>query len=308
MLLLQKKIFFLLAIFILNFLIGRRPRVSLIFIYGIMNKKTFPYKAIFSDMDLTLLHSNGKMSEFGAHVLNLALQDGIKVCLVSARHPQGIEPFFSYFTQRLPYVGYNGALAVDEKGNIIHNYTIPIEQARYILQVAKESGIPGAMMMYTPEHWFVEDIKNQYVQREIEYMGHEPEAVNLEEVLNSGLEPNKFLFFSDPEYSREVENVFISSSQGLHICRSSCWSVDIMPCGINKSVGVEAMLTHFGLSAEEAIAFGDSPNDIEMLKSVGLGVAMGNASSEVKEAAAVSISSNDEDGVGHFLIDYMDYH
>ena len=273
-----------------------------------MNKKTFPYKAIFSDMDLTLLRSNGKMSKFGAHVLNLALRDGIKVCLVSARHPQGIEPFFSYFDKRLPYVGYNGALAVDEEGNIIHNYTIPIEQARCMLQVAKESGIPGAMMMYTPEHWFVEDIKNQYVQREIEYMGHEPEAVNLEEILNSGLEPNKFLFFSDPEYSKDVENVFMSSSQGLHICRSSLWSVDIMPSGINKSVGVEAMLTHFGLSAEEAIAFGDSPNDIEMLKSVGLGVAMGNASQDVKEAAAVSISSNDEDGLGHFLIDYMDYH
>ncbi|MGM9992020.1 MAG: HAD family hydrolase [Candidatus Bruticola sp.] len=274
-----------------------------------MNRRIFPYKVIFSDLDLTLLHSDGKISAFGVQILNKALARGLKVCLVSARHPRGIEGFFAEFGRRLPYVGYNGALAVDEFGHTIHNYTIPTEEARCMLQIAEESGIPGVMMMYAQDRWMVEEGKiNAFLQREIDYIGHAPEFVHLEKVLDEGIVPNKFLFASDPENSLKIERVFSSSSQGLHISRSSIWSVDIMPSGINKSVGVKAMLAYFGLSSEEAIAFGDSPNDIEMLKYVGLGVAMGNAAESVKESATAKTSSNDEDGVGHFLVDFMDFH
>ncbi|MGM9999409.1 MAG: HAD family hydrolase [Candidatus Bruticola sp.] len=274
-----------------------------------MSKRIFPYKVIFSDLDLTLLHSDGRISEFGVQIFKQALARGLKVCLVSARHPRGIEGFFEKFGCRLPYVGYNGALAVDENGHIIHNYTIPAEQARCMIQMAKESGIPGSMMMYAQERWMVEAGEiNSYLQKEIDYIGHSPEFVNLEKVIEEGTEPNKFLFTSNPEDSFKIERIFFGASQGLHISRSSMWSVDIMPSGINKSVGVRAMLSHFGLNAEEAIAFGDSPNDIEMLKCVGLGVAMGNAADSVKEAADAKTLSNDEDGVGRFLVDFMDFH
>ena len=49
------------------------------------------------------------------------------------------------------------------------------------------------------------------------------------------------------------------------------------------------------------VAFGDSGNDVELLKAVGLGVAMGNARAEAKKAAVVVIGPNDSDAIAEFI-------
>ena len=58
-----------------------------------------------------------------------------------------------------------------------------------------------------------------------------------------------------------------------------------------------------GFSEEEAIAFGDGQNDIEMLEAVGTGVARGNAKDEVKEKADVVCKSVEEDGVYYYCLE-----
>ena len=55
------------------------------------------------------------------------------------------------------------------------------------------------------------------------------------------------------------------------------------------------------IGCEEIIAFGDGHNDIDMLQYAGLGVAMGNASVEVKEAADIVTKRNDEEGLRYIL-------
>lgn len=59
------------------------------------------------------------------------------------------------------------------------------------------------------------------------------------------------------------------------------------------------------LSPDEIIAFGDDLPDVGMLKMCGLGIAMGNALDEVKDAADLTIKSNDEDGIAKFLTEYL---
>ena len=59
------------------------------------------------------------------------------------------------------------------------------------------------------------------------------------------------------------------------------------------------------MTADRLIAFGDSHNDIGMLTAAGIGVAMGNAEEEVKQAADHITLSNEEDGVYHFLLRYF---
>ena len=55
------------------------------------------------------------------------------------------------------------------------------------------------------------------------------------------------------------------------------------PANGNKGVGVRKILDYYHLDKENAIAFGDGTNDIEMLEAVGTGVAMGNATDDVKQ-------------------------
>ena len=77
-------------------------------------------------------------------------------------------------------------------------------------------------------------------------------------------------------------------------------AVDVIPANGGKGVGVEAMLKYYGFDKSEAIAFGDGDNDIEMLEAVGHGVAMGNASDNVKAIADDLCGDVAEDGIYHY--------
>ncbi len=72
---------------------------------------------------------------------------------------------------------------------------------------------------------------------------------------------------------------------------------DIIPFGTSKAVGVEAMIRHLGIERSETLSFGDGGNDIPMFRATGLGVAMGNASEEVKAVADYVTSDADADGI-----------
>ncbi|MBO7101913.1 MAG: HAD family hydrolase [Bacteroidales bacterium] len=83
-------------------------------------------------------------------------------------------------------------------------------------------------------------------------------------------------------------------------CRLPRWHpafTDIVAAGNSKAAGMEAICRHFGIRQEETLAFGDGGNDIEMLQWAGIGVAMGNAEQNVKEAADMVTTSVDEEGI-----------
>ena len=90
----------------------------------------------------------------------------------------------------------------------------------------------------------------------------------------------------------------------LKNCDAHRWHpdfADIISKGNSKSTGIDAMLAHYGIKLDESMAFGDGGNDISMLKHAGIGVAMGNASEEVKKSADFVTASVDEDGVALML-------
>lgn len=74
-------------------------------------------------------------------------------------------------------------------------------------------------------------------------------------------------------------------------------AVDIIPASGGKGTAITRILAHYHLSKEEAMAFGDGNNDIEMLKAVGMGVAMQNASMELKVVADAICDDVAHDGI-----------
>ena len=72
---------------------------------------------------------------------------------------------------------------------------------------------------------------------------------------------------------------------------------EIVRSGITKATGIDRMIEHYGDSLAETAAFGDGANDIEMIEHAGFGIAMGNASQELKDAADWVAPSVDEDGL-----------
>ena len=72
---------------------------------------------------------------------------------------------------------------------------------------------------------------------------------------------------------------------------------DLIPSDSSKAIGMEKILSHYGIHRDECVAFGDGANDIEMLEYAGIGVAMGNASDLVKEHADHVTTDVDSEGI-----------
>lgn len=74
-------------------------------------------------------------------------------------------------------------------------------------------------------------------------------------------------------------------------------SIDLIIPGVHKAHGLSLLQARWGVRDEEMVAFGDSGNDIEMLKQAGYGFAMANASEAVKAVANYRAAHNNEEGV-----------
>ena len=98
-----------------------------------------------------------------------------------------------------------------------------------------------------------------------------------------------------------MEDALLSRVANLTAARWSPNFADVFPRGGGKDRGLEAMCAALGISPAETIAFGDGENDISMLETAGIGVAMGNASEAVKTHADYVAPSVDEHGVARAI-------
>lgn len=101
-----------------------------------------------------------------------------------------------------------------------------------------------------------------------------------------------------PEYDAYFDELF----PNLSFHRYFDYMVDIYPKNTSKLTGIKAIASHFGLTLDDVITFGDGMNDLEMVQGVKMGVAMGNAHPKVKEVAAMITDSVNENGIYNALI------
>lgn len=87
-------------------------------------------------------------------------------------------------------------------------------------------------------------------------------------------------------------SVTYSSNDGL---------VEVAAAGVNKGTALDRLAREWNISAAEAIAFGDMPNDLELLSWAGRGVAMGNAHADVLAVADETAPHHQADGVAAVL-------
>lgn len=79
---------------------------------------------------------------------------------------------------------------------------------------------------------------------------------------------------------------------------------EITAAGVNKGTGVRDVLARFGGTLDDCYGFGDSNNDIEMMKTCGHSIAMGNGSDSVKNICEYVTDHVDEDGIYNALVHY----
>ncbi|EUJ33044.1 putative haloacid dehalogenase-like hydrolase [Listeria floridensis FSL S10-1187] len=186
------------------------------------------------------------------------------------------------------FVCYNGQYVIFE-GEVILKKPLPQESLERLIQTATENEHPivfsasDTLRVNLPDHPGVREgmtsIKREYPKVDANYY----HGRNIYQCLLF-CEENYDAFYSDnfPQY---------------RFMRWHDVSVDVCPSDGSKARGIRDMIQKLGFSMEDTYAFGDGLNDIDMLKEVGCGVAMGNAREELKAVADHVTDSVSEDGI-----------
>ena len=250
-------------------------------------------KAIFLDVDGTLIsfHTH-KVPQSAINALTKAHQAGVKIIIATGR------PFTDL--KELKDVPYDGVAALNGSYCALRDVTLiaskPISQEDFdkVRTLAQKYDFPLAI---ENNRGFFIDKVNQRVIDLARLCAHEvPIVVDLDEEFHREVCCQVCIYCEE-----SVEKKIMAELPGLAVSRWNPYFADVNVDGVDKSVGVDAFCKYYGFSRDEVMAFGDGGNDIPMLKAAGIGVAMGETSDAVKDAADYVTDSVDDNGIHNAL-------
>lgn len=258
------------------------------------------FKIVFSDVDGTLLNSNHRMLEGTLKAIRELKERKIPFVIVTARGPSGVYPIFRRYNFICPIVCYSGALILDEDGKVIYSKGVRKDIAEKIVDFIEGSGFDCTWNVYSLDSWLVNNKSDPRVINE-ENIVEAQATVGSVSDLPEGSDVGKILCMCNPDKTDEIEAGLKKKFPTLSIVRSSDILVEIMERGVSKGHSVNIICEKWGIKPEDAIAFGDHYNDIEMLKAVGMPFLMKNAPEELKEQFPNITDSNDDEGIYNAL-------
>lgn len=265
------------------------------------------YRLVALDLDGTLLDSSMSVRGETVEALQRVRDRGLQVMLVTGRHHVAVYPYWHQLGLEMPAICCNGAYVYDFKERRpLTGDPLTREEARGLLRLVRKYSVSS--MVYIDEAMAYET--------ESEY---HPYLLNWSASLPERLRPRIEKVGCFEQLIEEADTVwkFASAGGDLRIMKAfveaiesefglSCeWSgttrLDITHAGNNKGARLDEWIAGLGIAREEVIAFGDQSNDFEMLRLVGMGVAMGNAVEALRACADWVTGSNDSDGIASAL-------
>jgi len=255
------------------------------------------YSIVFLDIDGTLLDSRHQVMPCTHNRLQYLHRRGVPIVLCSARPPEGVNLVAGQVGVHGPVACYNGGLIFDENSTILRDVGIDIRLAMEFKKFAAERFPELVVSAYLYNVWMAEDPQQPEILREAEISGCVPLQGSLEQVASAATHVHKLLCMGDAMHIRSLQKEAQQHFPQLMALRSKSTYLEILPLESTKRSAAQVLLDHYGLKPEQAVAFGDSDVDVDMLQYCGFGVAMGNAPRQVKEAADYVTASNDQEGV-----------
>ena len=251
-------------------------------------------KAVFVDLDGTLLAADHTMPERALETVRLLQATGVRVVPASGRTLQSIRSFFGPVASELDMVASNG-MDVIASGKCIYHATCPTEDARALLDAVLASKRRLGMTVFTEAGPYIFDREADFVHERIESLALAP-VQRVNDGLPAGV-INKVAVIAVDDTAGAVRE--LSHAMGTRFAFTPCGAhfIDAAHGGIDKIDGVRMVMEHLGAGLHEVAAFGDSMNDLKMMEALPVSVAVANAMPELKAVCAYEIGSNAEGAV-----------
>jgi Cof subfamily protein (haloacid dehalogenase superfamily) len=251
------------------------------------------------DVDGTLLDSTHRLRTAVKESVCRLAASGLEIALATARGPAAVREIVRQFDFS-PWLicfsgGWIGELDLPSLGSkdVRLDHRISCAAAHMILRIAFSHRVEPNV--FTPESWRVRKMTAEILQ-ESRIVNLEPSVVA--DLLADGEQPSKIMLISSIDEASDALRRIQESIRSFSTATFSKTNyLEVLPVGVNKANALTVLAETLGLELSQVAAIGDAPNDLEMLKAVGLAIAMGNASKEVKAFAEWVVGTNDEGGV-----------
>ena len=260
-------------------------------------------KIVFTDLDGTIVHKNNISLQTKDAVSYLKGND-IKFSIATGRHHTAVMKFVNELEITDPVICGNGAY-------IFNPVTKEILSVSYMDSKAAEQVLDVAFLLKVDFLLYTKDFiygTKQPIEKVRKNMGS---SVEVKEVADGEMEKLplneifKILIMEDDE---DIMQNVISSLIGIeHVqtVQSRRDFLDVGAIGINKGAAIQKVCELLGIPIESSVAFGDEDNDLEMLRTAGVGVAMKNGTLAAKKSANIVTLSVEEDGFSEYIKQYI---
>lgn len=266
-------------------------------------------KIIATDLDGTLMSPDHiTITERTKNALLKAHSRGIKIAIATGRTLGFITPVIN----QIPFIDYviysNGASVYDlHSEKIICQNHIPPEITGQILKKLDETAV--YYNTYVDSKVYIQDNKQQfYESRELPeeflkvFMASSKVYENLCEELDGKGAEIIAVYSADEDLRNSLREYF--ESLGLLVTASLKDEIEATVPSANKGTALSSLCELLKIEKEEAMAFGDAMNDMQMIEFAAYSFAMGNACEDLKKAAAYITLSNAEDGLAKAVEEY----
>lgn len=260
------------------------------------------YKLLVLDMDGTLLKKDKTISCENLEAIKAAKLKNIKIALATGRPIKGIQKYLqqlNLLTKNDYAVTFNGAIIQNTKTHkIVEQNLMTLDDVKYLYNLSKKLNV--IMHVWAPNTCITDKLtpcaRLESCLNDVDIELKSPDKID------DSTPIAKVMFIEEESYLLEaMKKLPDEVYEKYTVFRSSPFFLEFLNKKANKGYGVQVLSKSLHIKRDEIICIGNASNDIHMIKYAGLGVAMGNGFSDVKEAADYITKSNQENGVAHVI-------
>lgn len=255
-------------------------------------------KLIMSDIDGTILDKNHQLDSYLIELMPLLKQCNIPFVLASARSPLGIAPISKELgITDCPIACYNGAL-ISLGDKILSQYSIDKSELLLLHDFLKKEFPTVSINVYSGKDWLVNTI-DEWVEIEATITGESPKVTSLADFIRDEKTlVHKLLLIDNTDTIQKLQKTLSSidfPQTDFYLSKDNY--LEVTHNQVSKKQALLEIANYYQLPLTSIMTLGDNYNDIPMIETAGLGIAMGNAPRDVKTCAKAVTDSNEQNGV-----------